>query len=328
VQHLSEQDELYQEWVNALGSHEPRVVLADGDDPRAAKAAGWLAEHTSVQPVLVTADATSRERTPPGVDLVSTADLAADERVVEALRLKANGEVRPGAEVDALRQDPLYLATAYVAAGRAEACVAGAARTTADVIRAGLKVIGLREGVSSVSSCFLIVLPDGRRLAYGDCAVLPVPDDRQLADIAIATAGTFENLTGEEPAVAMLSFSTLGSADHPEVDRVRAATQIVRSLQPGLCIDGELQFDAAILESVGRSKADGSPVAGRANVLIFPNLAAGNIGYKITERLAGASAIGPVLQGLRAPLNDLSRGCSSMDVAAVSLVSALQAVSN
>jgi phosphotransacetylase len=278
--------------------------------------------------VLVTADGDPNDGTPSGVEAVSTSDLASDDGVLEALRVRANGDARRGAEVETLRQDPLYLAAAYVAAGQAEAVVAGAARPTAEVIRAGLKVIGLKEGVSSVSSCFLIVLPDGRRLAYGDCAVLPVPDDRQLADVAIATAGTFEHLTGETAAVAMLSFSTLGSADHPEVDRVRAATAIVRSLQPELCIDGELQFDAAILESVGRSKANGSPVAGRANVLIFPNLAAGNIGYKITERLAGAAAVGPVLQGLRAPLNDLSRGCSSMDIAAVSLVSALQAISS
>lgn len=328
MQHLSEQDALYQEWVKALDNRETRVVLADGDDPRATEAAGWLAEHTSIRPVLVTADGGPVHGAPAGVEAVSTSDLAGDDRVLEVLRVKANGHVRPRTEVEALRQDPLYLATAFVAAGQAEACVAGAARPTADVIRAGLKVIGLKEGVSSVSSCFLIVLPDGRRLAYGDCAVLPAPNDRQLAEVAIATAGTFENLTGEEPAVAMLSFSTLGSADHPEVDRVRAATEIVRLLQPTLCIDGELQFDAAIHESVGRSKADGSPVAGRANVLIFPNLAAGNIGYKITERLAGAAAIGPVLQGLRAPLNDLSRGCSSVDIAAVSLVSALQAVSS
>lgn len=328
MQHLSEQDALYQEWVKALGHRETRVVLADGDDPRAVEAAGWLAEHTSIRPVLVTAADSRGDATPTGVEVVGTADLARDERILDALRIKPSGEVRPDAEVEELRQTPLYLAAAYVAAGQAQACVAGAARPTGHVIRAGLKVIGLKAGVSSVSSCFLIVLPDGRRLAYGDCAVLPVPDDRQLADVAIATAGTFESLTGEEPAVAMLSFSTLGSADHPEVDRVRAATALARSLRPELRIDGELQFDAAILESVGRAKADGSPVAGRANVLIFPNLSAGNIGYKITERLAGAAAIGPVLQGLRAPLNDLSRGCSSVDIAAVSLVSALQAASS
>jgi phosphotransacetylase len=327
VQHLARQDALYREWVKALDARAPRVVLADGDDLRATEAAGWLAEHTSVRPVLVTSDGEPSHGMPAGVQAITTSQLAGDRAVLEALRVRANGDERPAEEVEALSLDPLYLAAAYVAAGSAEACVAGATRPTADVIRAGLKVIGLKEGISSVSSCFLMVLPDGRRLAYGDCAVLPAPDERQLADVAIATAGTFEELTGDEPAVAMLSFSTLGSAEHAEVNRVRAATDIVRSLRPDLCIDGELQFDAAMVESVARSKASGSPVAGHANVLIFPNLAAGNIGYKITERLAGAAAIGPVLQGLRAPLNDLSRGCSSEEIAAVSLVSALQAVS-
>jgi phosphotransacetylase len=318
---------LYQEWVASLKDRSPRVLLTDGDDPRAVEAAGWLTQHTTVRPVLLTADAGRAARLAPDAETVTVSGLAADQNVRRALSTKVNGEVRTDQEVESLGRDPLFLATAYVSAGGADACVGGAARPTADVIRAGLKVIGLEEGVSSVSSCFLMVLPDGRRLAYGDCAVLPAPDDQQLADVAMATARTFEDLTGETPYVAMLSFSTLGSAQHPDVDRVRAATELVRTRQPDLHIDGELQFDAAILESVARSKAPRSPVAGRANVLVFPNLAAGNIGYKITERLAGAAALGPVLQGLRVPLNDLSRGCSSMDIAAVSLVSALQAVS-
>lgn len=325
VEHLAEQDGLYQGWVKSLQDRAPRVALADGDDTRAIEAAAWLSEHTSVRPILIT----SSDSRPPSlssrhVEVVHTSDIADDKGVLQAICHKPDGTVRPDEEVDRLRGDALYLSTSFVAAGHADACVAGAARPTADVIRAGLKTIGLKDGVSTVSSCFLIVLPDGRRLAYGDCAVLPEPDVDQLADVAIATADTFAGLTGEEPAVAMLSFSTLGSAAHPEVDRVRAATRAVQSRRPDLCVDGELQFDAAILESVGRSKADGSPVAGRANVFIFPNLAAGNIGYKITERLGGAAAIGPVLQGLSAPLNDLSRGCSSVDIAAVALVSALQ----
>lgn len=322
MEHLVEQDALYQQWVKALQDRAPRVALADGDDPRAIEAAGWLRTHTSVRPVLLTS---SDGSLPSDVEVVNTSEIAHDEGVLEVMRRKPDGTLRPDEDFDKLRRDPLSLSTSFVAAGHADACVAGAARPTADVIRAGLKTIGLKSGVSSVSSCFLIVLPDGRRLAYGDCAVLPEPDVDQLADVAIATADTFAGLTGEEPAVAMLSFSTLGSAAHPEVDKVRAATTAVRSRRPDLCVDGELQFDAAIMESVGRSKAGGSPVAGRANVLVFPNLAAGNIGYKITERLGGAAAIGPILQGLRAPLNDLSRGCSSVDIAAVALVSALQA---
>lgn len=324
MKHLAEQDALFQEWAKALEGRAPRVVLADGDDSRAIEAAEWLSRHTSVRPTLMTSNGTTPIGLPSDVEVVRTSECADDGGVLEAMRHKPDGTIRSDDELDHLRRDPLYLSASFVAAGHADACVAGAARPTADVIRAGLKMIGLKDGVSSVSSCFLIILPDGRRLAYGDCAVLPEPDVDQLAGVAMETSNTFAALTGEEPVVAMLSFSTLGSAAHPEVDRVRAATSAVRTRRPDLCVDGELQFDAAISESVGRSKAGGSPVAGRANVLIFPNLSAGNIGYKITERLAGAAAIGPILQGLRAPLNDLSRGCSSEDIAAVALVSALQ----
>lgn len=316
-----------QDWVEALAGRQVRVLLADGDDARAVEAAEWLARHTSLRPVLLRQEATAGKSSPAeGVEQLTVARLAQEPAVLDALDRRPDGSERDPAESAALAQDPLSLAAALLASGGVDACVGGAARPTRDVIRAGLKVIGLAEGVSTVSSCVLLVLPDGRRIAYGDCAVLAVPDERQLADIALATAATYLETTGQEPVVAMLSFSTLGSAEHPEVDRVRAATALARARRPDLLIDGELQFDAAMLESVASTKAVGSPVAGRANVLIFPNLDAGNIGYKITERLAGAAAIGPILQGLDAPLNDLSRGCSSQDIAAVALVSALQAV--
>jgi phosphotransacetylase len=209
--------------------------------------------------------------------------------------------------------------------GSADAAVAGCRNPSGDVIRAGLHMIGLRPGHSTVSSSFLLRTPDGRSLAFGDCAVVPEPDETQLADIALATAGTFGSLTGEDPVVAMLSFSTLGSADHASVRRVREATRLVRERDPGLCVDGEMQFDAALVASVAEQKAAGSSVAGRANVFVFPNLAAGNIGYKIAQRLGGADAFGPILQGLRAPMNDLSRGCDAEDVVSVAVISALQA---
>lgn len=315
-------------WSCQLSGHRPRVVFADGDDARVASAAGWLAANTPVRPVLLTS---GDQPAPEGVDLPdverwSVDDLAADAGVLDAVRVRANGAPREQADVQRLVRDPVYVGAALVSSGRADACVAGATRPTGDVIRAGLSVIGLAPTVSTVSSSFVLVLPDGRRLAYGDCAVLPAPDEQQLAQVAVATARTYRELIGEEPVVAMLSFSTMGSAEHPEVDTVRAATRIAQDLQPDLCIDGELQFDAAMIESVARSKAAGSPVAGRANVLVFPNLSAGNIGYKITERLAGAAAVGPILQGLDAPMNDLSRGCSSRDVIAVALLSAVQAM--
>jgi phosphotransacetylase len=310
-------------WSVQLAGHRPRVVFADGDDPRVVSGAGWLAQNTSVRPTLLT-DGPDAESD--GVDRWSMARLAGDPEVRDALRLRPNGVRRDPAEADALAADPVYASAALVACGRADAAVGGATRPTGDVIRAGISVIGLAPGVSTISSSFVLVLQDGRRLAYGDCAVLPAPDEEQLAQVAVATARTFRELVDEDPVVAMLSFSTMGSAEHPEVDTVRSATELARALQPDLCIDGELQFDAALLESVGSSKAAGSPVAGRANVLVFPNLSAGNIGYKITERLAGAAAIGPVLQGLAAPMNDLSRGCSDRDAIAVALLSAVQAV--
>ncbi len=221
-------------------------------------------------------------------------------------------------------EDPLDVATLMVAAGDADGCVAGASRPTADVIRAGLRILGT-NGPSAVSSCFLFILPDGRPLAYGDCGVLPDPDYHQLASIAISSARTFQQLTGEEPKVALLSFSTKGSAEHPRVDKVRSATTWAQVLAPELKIDGELQFDAAIIPAIADSKAPGSPVAGQANVLVFPDLDSGNIAYKITERLGGAKAIGPLLQGLGGVLHDLSRGCSVDDIVNVSIIAGLQA---
>lgn len=217
------------------------------------------------------------------------------------------------------------MSAALVKTGWAAGCVAGASRPSAEVVRVGLRVLGVAPGVETVSSCFFMVLPDGRAMAYGDCGVLPDPDAKQLASVAVSSAGTFAQLSGEEPRVAMLSYSTKGSAQHPRVDKVRRATEIARRLAPKLKIDGELQFDAAWVSGVGAAKAPASEVAGRANVFVFPDLDSGNIAYKITERLAGASAFGPLLQGLDGVFHDLSRGCSSDDIVNVAVIASIQA---
>jgi phosphate acetyltransferase len=193
------------------------------------------------------------------------------------------------------------------------------------MLRPALQILGTAPGCKTVSSMFLMVMPDGKLLGFGDCAIIPDPTVDQLADVAIATAKTYKTLTGIEPAVAMLSFSTKGSAEHDMVTKVREATALAHQKAPDLLLDGELQFDAAYVPSVGERKAPGSPVAGKANVFIFPELNAANIGYKLVQRLAGAQAIGPVSQGLAKPANDLSRGCSPEDIRDVCCIALLNA---
>ncbi|MGB7285311.1 MAG: phosphate acetyltransferase [Salaquimonas sp.] len=218
-----------------------------------------------------------------------------------------------------LVHDPLVYAAMMVREGNADGTLGGAVYTTADTVRTALQIIGKAADAKIVSSFFLMVLPKGRHgneevVVFSDCGLVVDPDSAQLAGIAIASAASFKALTNEEPLVGMLSFSTKGSARHANVSKVSEATALAKELAPNLNIDGELQFDAAFVDSVGASKAPGSEVAGKANVLIFPNLDAGNIGYKIAQRIGGAMALGPVLQGLAKPANDLSRGCTADDV--------------
>jgi phosphate acetyltransferase len=222
---------------------------------------------------------------------------------------------------DTLKRD-LFFAAMMVNEGMADGSVAGSFASTGDVMRAGIQCIGMPEGISVVSSFFLMIFPE-QTYSFADCAVVPNPDANQLADIAVTTADNHKKLTGEKPFVAMLSFSTKGSATHELTEKVIEATRIAKEKRPDLQIDGELQFDAAIVDSIGKKKAPGSNVAGRANVLVFPDLNAGNIGYKIAQRLGNAEAVGPVVQGLKKPFFDLSRGCSVDDIVNTSAIAAL-----
>ena len=228
-------------------------------------------------------------------------------------------------------QLPLYFAAMLVAEGHADGYVSGAISTTGDVLRPALQIIRTTKGIKTVSGCFIMELPDkqlgeGGIFLFADCAVNPNPTAEQLAEIALCTAHTARNLCGLEPRVAMLSFSTKGSARHPLADKVIEATAIVKQRDPALIVDGELQADAALVPEVGRLKSPGSPAAGNANILVFPDLQSGNIGYKLVQRLAGAAAIGPVCQGFAKPVNDLSRGCSVEDIISVVAITSIQAM--
>ena len=310
----------------------PRIVLSEGEDPRIVEAA-LRASRDGLAEIHVVARADRFAALAEGTD--EGARITVHDPGTSPLtqgfatsyhELRKHRGVDADAAATAMR-DPLTFAAMMVREGHAAGTIGGAVATTADTVRAALQIVGRAPGQDTVSSFFLMLLqePFNRPVIFADCGLIAQPSVEELAGIAIASAASFRAMVGEEPRVAMLSFSTMGSAKHKSVERVQQALEIVRTQAPDLAVDGELQFDAAIMPDVAEKKAPGSGVAGHANVFVFPDLNAGNIGYKIAQRIGGATALGPILQGLAAPANDLSRGCSAEDAYQMIAITAAQA---
>ncbi|MDE6296990.1 MAG: phosphate acetyltransferase [Muribaculaceae bacterium] len=330
---------LFERLTKKAQEHPQRLVLPESLEPRTLQAADRVIAQNIAEVIFIgkreSILAKAFELGLPNIEkatVVDNEDITVTEPYAE---LFCELRKKKGMTIDQAREivlNPLYLGCLMIKRGDADAMVAGALSPTSHVLRAAFQVLKTRPGISVVSGAFIMLLPEScpfgedHMLVFADCAVVPDPSAQELAEIAVATAKTTKNIAGLDPFVAMCSFSTKGSASHPMVDKVVEATKLAHELDPSLKIDGELQSDAAIVPSIGSMKAPGSPVAGHANTLVFPSLEVGNIAYKLVQRLAGAGAVGPILQGLAAPVNDLSRGATVDDIVNTIIVTCNQAI--
>lgn len=330
--------DLMQQIIERAKQNKRRIVLPEGDEPRTLEAANYVLKEGIADLILIGDPAVikdmAKQKGFEHIDKAVIFDPATDPKMEQYANLlyelrKAKGMTEEQARD--LAKNPLYTGCLMIKSGDADGELAGARNTTGNTLRPAFQIIKTKPGISVVSGAFLMFteakhLGENGLLVFADCAVNPCPSAAELAQIAVSTADTARKICGYEPRVAMLSFSSKGSAKHELVDKVTEATRLAKEMAPDLMLDGELQADASLVPSVGQSKAPGSPVAGKANVLVFPDLQAGNIGYKLVERFSGAAAVGPILQGIAAPVNDLSRGCCVDDIIKMIAITANQAM--